>query len=108
MRYALWTGAALLDFSGCAEVPVVENGAPATSKATFSSVKFNNRGEMIAYCKGMIAEKVGTKPMYVTMGGMDTDKVDGSSYISGTVDKIHYTCQFDKQNNFVHVSEFAN
>jgi len=38
--------------------------------------------------------------IYVTMGGMETDKVDGSSYISGTVEKVRYTSQFDSNNNY--------
>jgi len=46
IRYALWTGAAVLAFLGCAEVPVSQNSASVNSESS-SLVQFKSRGEMI-------------------------------------------------------------
>ena len=95
-------GLALIGFAGCTDVPAPEYNAPANPAPT----QFQNQGQMINYCKGMISEKAGTKPMYVQMGRVEMGQ--GASFISGTAYKIRYTCQFDQNNNFVNVSKYTD
>jgi len=102
-------GLALIGFAGCSDVPAPEYNAPTKSKkvaAHPAPTQFKNQGQMINYCKGMIAGEVNTKPMYVQMGRLEMDQ--GTSFIYGTVNNTRYTCHFDKNNQFVNVSRFAD
>ncbi|PHS42249.1 MAG: hypothetical protein COB07_00480 [Sulfurovum sp.] len=62
---------------------------------------------MINYCKGMIAEKAGTKPMNVQMGSLVVEQgAKPASKASGTAFGKKYTCEFDTEGKFfdVHVA----
>ncbi len=96
-------GIAMIGFVGCTDVPAPEYNAPANPTPT----QFQNQGQMVNYCKGMIAEKVGTKPMYVQMGSLVVEQgAKPASSASGTVDGKKYTCQFDTEGKYLDV--YAN
>lgn len=64
-----------------------------------------SRGNMPAYCRGEIAGRYNTKPVYVKTGKLVKAR-DGSLSIKGTVDRgtdgmKAFTCHFDKKGNFV-------
>ncbi len=100
-------GLALIGFAGCTDVP-----APTKSKynkvaANPTSTQFQNQGQMVNYCKGMIAEKAGTKPMYVQMGSLVVEQgTRPASKASGTAHGKKYTCEFDSEGKYfdVHVA----
>ena len=93
-------GLSMITLTGCTDVstPVPSNPTPTQMKT---------HGEMISYCKGMIAGEVNTKPMYVEMGKLIVEQgAKPASKVSGTVNGKKYTCQFDTESNFVGV--YAN
>jgi len=64
-------------------------------------------GNRPAYCRGEVSGQYGTKPMYVKTEKLVKEK-DGSTSISGTVDKgsegtVKFKCRFDAQGKFVDV-----
>ena len=102
-------GLALVGFVGCTDVPAPEYNAPTKSKynkapSTSASTQFENQGQMVNYCKGMIAGKVNTKPMYVQMGRLEIEQgVKPASSVSGTAYGKKYTCQFDTEGKYLDV-----
>ena len=105
-------GLALIGFAGCSDVSVPEYNTPTKSKynkvaANPAPSQFQNQGQMVNYCKGMIAGEVNTKPMYVQMGSLVVEQgVKPASSASGTVDGKKYTCQFDTEGKYIDV--YAN
>lgn len=96
-------GLALIGFAGCSDVAAPEYKAPANPTPT----QFQNQGQMVNYCKGMIAGEANTKPMYVQMGSLVVEQgVKPASTASGTVDGKKYTCQFDTEGKYLDV--YAN
>ena len=97
-------GLALIGFVGCSDVAAPAYNPPANPAPT----QFQNQGQMVNYCKGMIAEKAGTKPMYVQMmGGLVVEQgAKPASKAFGTANGTKYTCEFDTQGKFfdVHVA----
>ena len=96
-------GLALVAFVGCSDAPAPGYNPPANPAPT----QFQNQGQMVNYCKGMIAGEVNTKPMYVQMGSLVVEQgAKPASSVSGTVDGKKYTCQFDTEGKYVDV--YAN
>ena len=100
-------GLALIGFVGCSDVAAPEYNAPTKAKynkvaANPAPTQFQNQGQMVNYCKGMIAGKVNTKPMYVQMGSLQIEQgARPASSVVGTVDGKSYTCQFDTEGKYV-------
>jgi hypothetical protein len=93
-------GLALIGFTGCTDAPAPGYNPPANPAPT----QFQNQGQMVNYCKGMIAEKAGTKPMYVQMGSLVVEQgTKPASKASGTVDGKKYTCEFDSEGKYFDV-----
>lgn len=93
-------GLALISFVACSDVAAPEYNPPANPTPT----QFQNQGQMINYCKGMISEKAGTKPMYVQMGSLVVEEgVRPASKASGTANGQRYTCEFDSEGKFFDV-----
>ena len=64
-------------------------------------------GNLPAYCRGEVSSMYGTKPTYVKTGAL-AKAADGSSSISGTVDKgtegiKSFKCRFDPNGRFIDV-----
>jgi hypothetical protein len=96
-------GLALIGFAGCTDAPAPGYNPPANP----APAQFQNQGQMVNYCKGMIAGEVNTKPMYVQMGSLVVEQgAKPASSVSGTVDGKKYTCQFDTEGKYVDV--YAN
>ena len=92
-------GVAVIGFVGCTDVPVPEYNAPNPAPT-----QMKNQGEMVNYCRGMIAGEVNTKPMYVTMGNVVAQQgAVTASTVSGTVDGKKYTCEFSKNGDYLNV-----
>ena len=98
-------GLALLGFTACSDVAEPAYNPPANPAPT----QFQNQGQMVNYCKGMIAEKADTKPMNVQMmGGLVVEQgTRPASKASGTAFGKKYTCEFDSEGKFfeVHVAD---
>ncbi len=106
------SGTALLAllFTGCSDVAApapTYSKAKAERKAHVAKNEFQNQGQMINYCRGMIAEKAGTKPMYVQMGRVEIEQgARPASSIPGTVDGKKYTCLFDTEGKYVDTVDY--
>lgn len=98
-------GLAMIGFVGCTDIPTPEyNAAANPAPANPVSTQMRNQGEMVNYCRGMIAGEVNTKPMYVTMGSVVVEQgVKPASTVSGTVDGKRYTCQYDTEGKYLSV-----
>jgi len=102
-------GLALIGFAGCTDIPAPEYNAPTKSKynkvaANPAPSQFQNQGQMVNYCKGMIAEKAGTKPMYVQMGSLVVEPgTRPASKASGAANGKKYTCEFDSEGKYFDV-----
>jgi len=99
-------GLALIGFTGCTDVPAPEYNAPTKSKynkvaANPAPTQFQNQGQMVNYCKGMIAGEANTKPINVQMESLVIEKgIKPGSKVSGTVYGKKYTCEFDTQGKY--------
>ena len=97
-------------FVGCSDVAApapTYSKAKADRKANISKHQFANQGQMINYCRGEIAGKANTKPMYVQMGGVVLEQgARPASSISGTVDGKKYTCLFDTEGKYVDTVDY--
>jgi hypothetical protein len=99
-------GLALIGFVGCSDVAAPEYNAPTKSKynkvaANPAPTQFQNQGQMVNYCKGMIAGEVNTKPINVQMESLVIEKgVKPASKVSGTVYGKKYTCEFDSEGKY--------
>ncbi len=92
-------GVAVIGFSGCTDVPAPEYNVPSPAPT-----QMNNQGKMVNYCRGMIAGEVNTKPMYVKMGSVVAQQgAVTASTVSGTVDGKKYTCEFNKNGEYLNV-----
>ncbi len=99
-------GLAMVAFVGCSDTGAPAPGYNPPANPAPSS-NFQNQGQMVNYCKGMIAGEVNTKPMYVQMGRLVVEQgARPASSVSGTVDGKKYTCQFDTEGKYVDV--YAN
>jgi hypothetical protein len=64
-------------------------------------------GNRKAFCRGEVAGEYGTRPIFVTTGKLIKAK-DGSTSVSGTVDKGNegikmFKCRFDAKGRFIDV-----
>jgi hypothetical protein len=92
-------GVAVIGFVGCTDVPAPEYNVPSPAPT-----QMNNQGKMVNYCRGMIAGEVNTKPMYVKMGSVVAQQgAVTASTVSGTVDGKKYTCEFNKNGEYLNV-----
>ena len=92
-------GVAVIGFAGCTDVPAPEYNVPSPAPT-----QMNNQGKMVNYCRGMIAGEVNTKPMYVKMGSVVAQQgAVTASTVSGTVDGKKYTCEFNKNGEYLNV-----
>jgi len=99
-------GLALIGFTGCTDVAEPAYSAPTKAKynkvaANPAPTQFQNQGQMINYCRGMIAGEAGTKPMYVQMGSLVVEQgARPASKASGTAHGKKYTCEFDSEGQY--------
>jgi hypothetical protein len=64
----------------------------------------SSKAQMKTFCKGMIAEKAGTRPGNVTIDKVETEPgVKPASKVYGTAHGKGYICQFDTEGKFVDV-----
>ena len=99
-----FVGLVIIGFVGCSNVSVPAYNPPANPAPT----QFQNQGQMVNYCKGMIAEKAATKPMNVQMGELVVEQGSKpASKASGTAFGKKYTCEFDSEGKFfeVHIAD---
>jgi len=90
-------GLAMVAFVGCSDAPAPGYNPPANPAPT----QFQNQGQMVNYCKGMIAGEANTKPINVQMESLVIEKgIKPGSKVSGTVYGKKYTCEFDTQGKY--------
>jgi hypothetical protein len=78
-------------------------GGHAAANAAPSSHS-GSKAQMKTYCKGMIAEKAGTRPGNVTIDKVETESgVKPASKVYGSAHGKGYICQFDTEGKFVAV-----
>lgn len=85
----------------------VANGAKSAASAPAGTGSPITPGNMPAYCRGEVSSMFGTRPTYVKTGSL-VKAADGSSSISGTVDKgaegiKRFKCRFDRSGRFIDV-----
>lgn len=85
----------------------VTNASNAAASAPAGNGSPITPGNMPAYCRGEVSGMYGTRPTYVKTGTV-AKAADGSSSISGTVDKGNegikrFKCRFDRSGRFIDV-----